>query len=283
VLLLVLAGLTGCRAEQPPAPTFPNWPQSLADFRFRWAAEPGIDLVAGPAVPLRAYLESYRIWNFTQDPRSVYPGFDRAVPEALPPKSNSSTRNELVDIRPLPGAELFGPPGPIFGNEDFHILELTPIEGGYRAYVCDGMYSIFREASKQGDKRGKYVSVIDYDARTLLGDIGGLKVWRVELTDSPPVAGAPAMATAAQRGPGPAPVDDVFGPWRISGASDDSWGTLITLESVPFGRPGGVDRISECSDRMPQWRTERDAIIKRVLDTPPTAEPASPGWPSSTG
>ena len=125
--------------------------------------------------------------------------------------------------------------------------------------------------------------VIDYDARTLLGDIGGLKVWRVELTDSPPVAGAPAMATAAQRGPGPAPVDDVFGPWRISGASDDSWGTLITLESVPFGRPGGVDRISECSDRMPQWRTERDAIIKRVLDTPPTAEPASPGWPSSTG
>lgn len=283
VMLATAMGLTGCAdAAAPPEPKFANWPAALDDFRFRWAAEPGIDLVSGPAVPLRAYLESYRIWNLTQDPGNVYPGFNRVVPDALPPKSNSSTRNELVDIRPLPEAELFGPPGPFFGNEYFHILELTPTEDGYRAYVCDGMYDIFREGSKEGDKRGKYVSVIDYDARTLLGDIGGLKVWRVELTDGPPLAGAPAVATAAQRGTKPAPVDDVFGPWQITGASDDSWGTVINLESVPFGEPGGVDRISECSDRMPHWRTERDAIIKRVLDTPPSAEPASPGWPDST-
>ena len=88
----------------------------------------------------------------------MYPGFDRAVPQPLPPPYSSTTRAELVAIRPTPEAEPFGPPGPFYGNEFFHILELTPIEGGYRAYVCDGMYKIFRE----GEDRGKYVSVIGY-------------------------------------------------------------------------------------------------------------------------
>ena len=46
-----------------------------------------------------------------------------------------------------PDAELFGPPGPFYGNEFFHILELTPIESGYRAYVCDGLYNIYREGT----------------------------------------------------------------------------------------------------------------------------------------
>jgi hypothetical protein len=143
------------------------------------------------------------------------------------------------------------------------------------------MYDIFRE----GDEAGKYVSVIKYQShsRTGLNDIGGLKVWRVEFTDTPPTAGAPATAAAEQRGPNPAPAGDVFGAWHITGASDYSWGTLINRESIPFGEPGGVDRISQCSDLMPQWRTERDDIIGRVLDAPPTAEPAAPGWPAGTG
>ena len=55
-----------------------------------------------------------------------------------------------MNIRPLPDAEPFGPPGPFYGNEFFHILELTPIEGGYRAYVCDGLYKIFREGEGAG-------------------------------------------------------------------------------------------------------------------------------------
>ena len=106
-----------------------------------------------------------------------------------------------------------------------------------------------------------------------------MKVWRVELTDSPPAADAPAMVTAAQRGPNPAPVGDAFGPWRITGASDDIWGTGITRESTADERIDGARRISQCSDLMPQWRTERAAIIDSVLDTPPDPEPASPGWP----
>ena len=80
-------------------------------------------------------------------------------------------------------------------------------------------------------RQDKYVSVVGHDAGTLLNDVDGMKVWRVEFTDSPPAADAPAMVTDAQRGPDPAPTGDVFGPWRITGASDENWGTLIDRES----------------------------------------------------
>jgi hypothetical protein len=90
------------------------------------------------------------------------------------------------------------------------------------------------------------------------------------------------MVTAEQRGSNPAPIGDVFGPWHITGASDDSWGTQINPEFTADETVDGAQRIGQCSDRMPQWRTERDAIIEGALDTPPTAEPASPGWPEGT-
>ena len=269
-VLLILVGLAGCRGEEtPPEPAFANWPESLGDFRFRverrgWCrsgfgprgAAPGLSGV----VPARALtLDSAPL---TLDWTALSPHCRHHIPTPLPNWGHpAGTRRRAVRT-----------PGPFYGNEFFHILELTPIEGGYRAYVCDGMYKIFRE----GEEKGKYVSVINYDSRTGLNDIGGLKVWRVEFTDTPPAAAAPAMVTAEQRGPNPAPIGDVFGPWHITGANDRSWGTPITRESIPFGEPGGVDRISECSDRMPQWRTERDAIIESVLDTPPTQSPRHP-------
>ena len=279
-VVLLVVGLAGCQCGEPsaPEPTFVNWPKALGDFRFRWSAEPGIDLVSGPAVPLRAYLESYRIGDLTDDTGAAYPGFERAVPEALTPPFSSVTPAQLVSIRPAIEAEPFGPPGPFYGNEYFHILELAPIEGGYRAYVCDGLYKVFRQA----EQPGTYVSVVRYDARTGLNDVGGLKVWRVEFTDAPPDPNAPARVTAPQRGPNPAPVGDVFGPWRITGASDNSWGTPITRESTAFEKVDGVARISQCSDRMRDGREQREAFFSRDFDTPPSAEPAEPGWPDGT-
>lgn len=275
-VVLLLIGLTSCQGGGPPPESeFVNWPASLNDFRFRWTAERGVDLVSGPAVPLRAYLESYRVAQFTADIDETYPGFDRAVPALPLPHADAPAQLEVV--RPAPDAEPFGPPGPFYGNEFFHVLELTPTDGGFRAYVCDGVYQIFRA----GEQPGRYVSVTDYDSRTGINHVQGVKVWRVELSDSPAATDAPAVASAPQRGPNPAPVGDVFGPWRVTGGSDFNWGTPIVNESVPFSESAGVQRISLCSDRMPQWRTERDAIMNRVLDTPPTAEPADPGWPAS--
>jgi hypothetical protein len=277
-VVLLVVSLAGCGGgeESPPNRTFPNWPEALQDFRFRWTAETGIDLVSGPAVPLRAYLESYRIGQLTTDIGTAYPGFDRAVPPLPPPHSDAPA--QLGVIRPAPDAEPFGPPGPFYGNEFFHILELTPIEGGYRAYVCDGMYKIFRTSEQQG----KYVSVISYDAKTLLNHVEGMKVWRVEFTDALPDPNAPAMVTVPQRGPNPAPVGDVFGPWRITGASDFNWGTLITHESTAGETVDGPRRLSQCGNRVPDMRDGREAFMKGEVDTPPTAEPAEPGWPDNT-
>ena len=154
LLLAAAASLTGCRAEEaPPEPMFANWPRVWATSGF-----------SGP--PSRASTccrarrcRCARIWSPTGSRNSLatsgtaYPGFDRAVPPASPPSSNASTRSELVNIRPQPEAGLFGPPGRFFGNEFFHVLELTRIEGGYRAYVCDGLYNVFREG--EGEETGQ--------------------------------------------------------------------------------------------------------------------------------
>jgi hypothetical protein len=53
----VALALAGCSSEPAPSvpaapePTYPNWPTTLDDFRFRWTAEPGIDLLTGAAGP----------------------------------------------------------------------------------------------------------------------------------------------------------------------------------------------------------------------------------------
>jgi hypothetical protein len=51
----------------------------LNDFSMAWSAEPGIDLTEGPAVPVRAHMESYLLAWVTGDDRYLYPGFAKAV------------------------------------------------------------------------------------------------------------------------------------------------------------------------------------------------------------
>lgn len=73
VLVSLAVGLTGCHSGGVTFETT-KWPESLEDLRFRWSAEPGINLLSGPAVPLRAYLESHRIGDMTRNTDLVYPG-----------------------------------------------------------------------------------------------------------------------------------------------------------------------------------------------------------------
>lgn len=285
--LLLTLGMVGCQSgdDAPPRSetTYANWPKALDGLRFRWSAEPGIDLLLGPAVPLRAYLESHRIGDMTFDADNVYPGFKRAVPQVGKPidKSTSDLPFELWSIQPFTDSALvFERPTAFYGNEYFHILELTPIQsGGYRAYVCDGLYGIFH----QGEKPNSYVPLFapteDYPDPDL--DNAAINVWRVEFTDHPipPDQHAPPMVTVPQKGPNPAPLGDVFGPWHITGASPNtSWG--------PTDGPGPDPRYRElrqrCLDRMPHDAAQRQALYTSQLDTAPTAEPAAPGWPGNT-
>lgn len=261
---------------------YPNWPDGLNGFRFRWTAQPGIDLFTGPAIPVRAYLESFWIAIMTKSSANTYPGFQRAVPK-LPDRLAGYPDNMDWDKLPfelkwmIPGSDKyldFGD-GPFFGNQYFHVLELSPLADGYLAYVCDGKYDIFRPAVAHP---GKYSSIADSPKRTLQErEESAVKLWRIELKINSDGVGS----SQPQAGKNPAPINDVFGDWKITGASQDNyWGDLENTTHTPRD-PGYVQRRQQCRDAMPQNVDERAQILMSVLDSPPPAEPAVPGWPDN--
>jgi hypothetical protein len=108
----------------------------------QWDGEPGIDLVTGVAVPLRAYLESRLLAQYTGNFDTVYPGFTRAVPPDDPPES--------PDI----GARDRRPPlenplsGPVFGNSRFTIQNVERSGRNVTVTVCNYIYAM---AEKQAN------------------------------------------------------------------------------------------------------------------------------------
>ncbi|ORX14600.1 hypothetical protein AWC31_25800 [Mycolicibacterium wolinskyi] len=236
-------------------------------------------------MPLRAYLESHRVGDMTRSPDDVYPGFDRAVLATgkLMNDPGPDLPYEIWNIQPAT-EPLLGDAQKYYGNEYFHVLNLAPIDGGYRAYVCDGLYNVFRE----GDD--SYVSVIKPTENNVIQgatdpDRFGVKLWRVELSDQNSGEEHPASVALSQKGPNPAPANDVFGPWRITGASPDAlWGSQDAPDSTPGGWGRGElynELNQQCLDRMPHDASQRHDIYTNQLDTPPSAEPALPGWPSN--
>ncbi|GCA98588.1 MULTISPECIES: hypothetical protein [Mycolicibacterium] len=275
-------------AATPPPPAaktkIPNWPNELDGLRFRWTAEPGIDLLTGPAVPLRAYLESYRVGYMTKTIDTVYPGFQRAVPEIPIPASSGSAAAEwnrlpfqLEWIRPAIDEHINFGNGPFYGNEYFHVLEIATTPDGYRAYVCDGSYNVFHPAV---GNPGKYTSIEDYrsgsnsDAQKRERD--ALNVWRIEFSNKTKGLdkGTP------QKGPNPAPIGDVFGRWRIDGAAmGNFWGPVD--DSPTPQAPEYLQRLEQCSKAMPHNPQQRAQILMSVLDSAPVADPPVPGWPDT--
>ncbi|SIN21445.1 hypothetical protein [Mycobacteroides abscessus] len=279
-ILLVLAGCHTVEkpASPPPTSQFPNWPVGLNDFRFRWSAESGIDLLAGPAVPLRAYLESHRIGDFTKNPQAVYPGFDQAVAKGPLNSDFAATVDyQLAYIRPFTDPNYgFGPFTTFRGNEYLHILEMTPIENGYRAYVCDGLYKVFRAA--QLGVQGKYVSIGSEGKPSPAGDRGGIQVWRVELTDK----STRATSLSEQRGPNPAPLGNVFGSWFITGASPTGyWGSHPNPDTRPQNDAAYKHRREQCSALMPDNAEQRAKFYTGEHGDLPSLEPGEPGWPGN--
>ncbi len=194
-------------------------------------------------------------------------------------------------IQPATNPEwAFGPAGRFYGNEYLHILELTPIETGYRAYVCDGLYKVFRDNDpvfaqdlvRGPQAQGKYLPVVGHAFWT--GEPGpDIAVWRVEFSDHSPDPGAPAMVPVPQTGPNPAAVGDMFGPWRITGASaDTSWEPTAGAPNPVTGRDLRYrDLKRQCLDHMPHDAAQREAFYNGGHDTTPLADPAAPGWPAT--
>ncbi|KUI06043.1 hypothetical protein [Mycobacterium sp. IS-3022] len=221
----------------------------------------------------------------TFDADNVYPGFERAVPRVSKPigESTSDLPFELWFIQPATDSSLaFKQPMRFYGTEYFHILEIKEIDGGYRAYVCDGLYGTFRD----GDNPGTYQPIYTLKDNTPTQDDNAVKVWRVEFTDhpTPPDPDAPPIVTVPQKGPNPAPLGDVFGPWHITGANPyTSWGPTVGPDARHSGPDERYLRLrQQCLERMPHDAAQRRAFYTSQLDSAPSAEPAVPGWPGNT-
>jgi hypothetical protein len=268
-----------------PAPVFPNWPSEANDFRFHWSAAPEIDIATGPAVAVRAYLESMRLAAFAGGDQSVaYPGFMRATPQNTAPATKGGELFQLDSIRPKTRAEyeangLEYVERQVYGYQPTYILNLQPQGDGYRATVCLGAYSVYRTAD---DDHSKYFSTIaDPETGQLTyGDRQNVEIWRIELTDKDPRVGytAATPTSAPQRGPLPAPVEDVFGRWFITGSSGTGhWGPVG--ESERFDTP---EVRQQCEDAMPDDAAARMAMATGFHESPPPHGDPIPGWPAAT-
>lgn len=295
-IVTVLLGLTACHSEPAPPPQSPtaqpaNWPQNLNDFRFRWSADPGFPLDTGWAVPLRAYLESLRIIYYTRNRDTGYPGLKRATPE--PPETFSPGWKKLPlaqrDLRGSVGrVDLDNPDNRFVGNEDLRVLKAEPIPSGFRAFVCDATYGVFK-----GSAGSRLAPVyVDSMVNGADPDFDNTRVWRIEFSEKDPRAGASPLPSpqSAQKGPLPAPRDDVFGPWFVTGSGLISEWFNSDSPGLQSGTPEHDQRLREaraaeetmrqqCLAQYPLNAEQRKAIATTVIDKPPTVEPALPGWP----
>lgn len=255
--LLVL--LTGCQVVGGNDSAPPN--ARMSDLHFQWNTESSIDLSTGPAVPLRAYLES-RVVAYTQgDINSAYPGFADAVPTD---DTHGTPSIGMSGLRPS-----IGPPpktNPV-GNRQFFLRDIRQSPSGFTATVCDYEYAVGREV---GD--GKYRSIADEEVR----DNPGISVLRVDMTR----AGTSSPSELPpQLGPAPAPATDVFGGWKVS----------RFLTRFFTNEPGFLDiwptyeaDLASCVERAPDPPERRQFL---TTGEHPRGDfhtsPPRPGWPEA--
>ncbi|BBY52060.1 hypothetical protein MARA_55280 [Mycolicibacterium arabiense] len=266
----------------PPA-DFTNYPPQANDFRYHWSAAPGIALETGPAVVVRAYLESMRLAAFAGGDSSVtYPGFMRATPENIEPGTSEDAPFQVRSIRPKTRAQyeangLRYIDRQVFGYQPTHILDLAPLGNGYRATICLGAYSVYR--SDDADHSKYFSTAADETTGQMLRDDSDIQFWRVELSEEDPrVVNPLAPQGTPQAGPLPAPLNDVFGRWFITGSSQGLW-----------GRPGRGENIDtpelrqQCEAAMPDDAANRRAMATGFHDAPPPHGDPIPGWPAASG
>lgn len=282
VVAVLLCGACDARTmdsaptTMPPQQHYQNWPTLLDEFRFHWSSEPGIDVTVGPAMIVRAYMESYGTASYTLNKNNVYPGFTRATPENQTPTGDFLW--QLVQVRPLgsgyPTTDKEARPH--FGYQEFHILELEPIKpAGYRALVCSGEYAHFVRSTLQPTK---FLSIGSREetAKPYAQGSSGVFPHRIELVQRDPREDA--ADEQPQLGKAPAPSDDVFGDWLITGASSSYWGpSTDRIAAAEFPSPAEKDR---CENAMPTPRDERLALMTGFKDSPPPHGDPIPGWPA---
>ncbi|MCF6389782.1 hypothetical protein L2K20_22640 [Mycobacterium sp. MBM] len=277
-VLIAAAGCGSAPEQQGSTPTAeasqsPNWPSSMDGTRFRWSAAPDIDLLSGPAVPLRAYVESRELASKMMSITAAYPGFARAVPfPPWQPRMNSPAA--YMPDEPTP-YDLRFKDTRLFGNDNYRIMAITPQGNGLRAVVC--LYRPYRYALTE-DGRYKLFGYEDGKPHT-----APYMLSAVDFTQEDPRHGPnpPPNPTVPQEGPLPAPVDDVFGDWvftALSGSSLSWW--INNGETTTETPPEYHVLLQRCIAEMPVPEDQRADVVAPYRDTPPPTLPAYPGWPA---
>jgi hypothetical protein len=254
---VVTLALTGCQLFTKNEPTIQRWSGLVGDLRAQWTAEPGIDLLTGPAVPVRAYLESRWLAQWAGNLDYAYPGFT----DAVPPDVIGTADLGAAQRRPVVDTHL---KSPLIGNEQFRILSITGSDP-LTATICNYTYSVVKK-----NEDGTVYSV----ARTESREPRGIFAEQILLT-APSAPANPPLPP--QEGPAAAPAVDVFGGWHVIG----------NLSVITVGLPG-------FEKAWPTYDADTAKCVATAPDPPariaflingnhprsdfPTSPP-SPGWP----
>lgn len=260
LLLTTSTALTGCHVFSSNPPAIERWSGPVADLRTQWTSATGVDLLSGPSVPVRAYLESRWLAQWAGNMDYAYPGFT----EAVAPNVDEPSDIGASQRRPQVSSHLADP---FVGTDHFRILSIIGSDRDMTAIVCNYTYSM---STKNDD--GTYSSV----ARTQTREPRGIFAERISL--STPLETQPALPP--QEGPAPAPSANVFGGLQITG----------NLSSISTELPG-------FAKVWPTYDADTQACVEQAPDPPariaflingnhsrddfPTSAP-SPGWPEKS-
>lgn len=244
VAMLITACDRTAAPPEPPEPTLERWTGAAADIRVRWSAEPGIDILTGPAVVIRAYLESVELANLMGDPAYVYPGFDRAVTPGGP---------HSVELLP---DQYSAPEHQRVGTDYAHILRIDLDGRDLVTIVCQFSYAF--ASSLGGDE------IMTHEWLN-----SGTSVKRITMTAPPDQS----SSLPPQKGSLPAPIDDVFGEWQVTGAR---------LGLRPDDWTSRNSDLDECITQAPHPVEHREYLMtgERSRADFPTLMPY-PGWPAT--
>jgi hypothetical protein len=244
----------GCSSsEEPtapvPQPKIERWSGLVQDLRARWTATEAIDLVRGAAVIVRAYTESYNLASIMGNAEYVYPGFDRAV--AKDERDGTGPRPDIT----IPQSN------PLVGNMLNFIARIETSGRDVEAVVCH-WYFAMGVAQPSG--------VIAPYART-----SQPVLTRISMT-APDSQGS--GLGEPQKGPLAAPIDDVFGGWRINSRD---YGSADVLPGPDW--PAYAADRDACLANAPAPAERREFLVSGEHSRAeyPTL-PAEPGWPRAS-
>jgi hypothetical protein len=189
--------LAGCHLFDDRQPPIQRWGGLFSDLRYQWDGEPGIDVLNGAAVPVRAYIESRWLARAAGNLDYAYPGFTQAVPPD-PPDAGWGLTAEGQSLTEQSAGRQREIPHPFSEPLRRHCHRY-----GVRLRLF-GAHQV--EDSKEDDKFESVARRSGWQPKGIFVERVTLAALTDESSPLPP-----------QAGPSPAPSDDVFGDWKITG------------------------------------------------------------------